>query len=152
MARCWLLTAWILFIGAQPERGHAADGARRWRNLLRNPSFESVGAKGVPVGWHWVEGKARATLTVDETEARSGERSIKIVNPTPKAPHVYSFLFQMPWARPGRPCVLSCYVKSAVPGTMWIGGGEDWQHRFPFPVVHRPGAAWAVRAAWLQRQ
>ena len=75
----------------------AGAGGRRWKNLLRNPSFEAVGPSGVPAGWHWAEGRAKASLVVDEAVARSGKRSAKIVNPTAKEPHVYSYLFQQPW-------------------------------------------------------
>ena len=113
----------------------AFAGGRRWRNVLRNPSFEAIDAKGGPVGWTWQQGRAKATAVVDETQARSGKRSVRIVNPTAKAPHVYSFLAQEAWVRPGRRYVLSCYVKSAVPGTMWIGGGPEWKVRAPFPAT-----------------
>ena len=122
-------TIGLLVICCMPA---AAEG-RRWRNLLRNASFEAVTVQGQPVAWHWAQGRAKATTTVDETVARSGKRWLKLTNPTPKAPHVYSFLAQEVWVRPGRPYVLSCYVKSAAPGTMWIGGGEQWRHRFAFP-------------------
>ena len=57
----------------------AAAGGRRWRNVLRNPSFEAVGAKGLPGGWTWQQGWAKATIVVDGAQARSGERSIRIV-------------------------------------------------------------------------
>jgi len=113
----------------------ATGGGRRWRNVLRNPSFETVDPKGMPAGWRWQQGRAKATLTIDDTVAHSGQRSVKIANPTAKAPHVYSFLAQDAWVRPGRGYVLSCYMKSAVPGTVWIGGGARWQHRFAFPAT-----------------
>jgi len=112
----------------------AAEG-QRWRNVLRNASFEEVAEKGEPVAWHWAQGRAKATATVDATVARSGKRSLKVVNPTAKEPHVYSFLGQEAWVRPGRAYVLSCYVKSGAPGTVWIGGGADWQVRAPFPAT-----------------
>ena len=114
-------------------------GGRRWRNVLRNPSFEQVDDKGMPVGWNWATGRAKAKLVMDETVARSGKRSARIVNTTPKAPHVFSFLGQNVWVRPKRDYVLSCYVRSASPGTLWIGGGMKWQHRFAFPAT---GKAW----------
>jgi len=113
---------------------HAAAAGRPWRNVLRNPGFEQVDAKGVPVGWRWSAGRAKATMTVDDAVAHSGKRSVKLVNPTARSPHVYGSLTQQQWVRPGRPYVLTCYVRSQAAGTMWIGGGARWQHRFAFPA------------------
>ncbi|NQT50814.1 beta-galactosidase, partial [bacterium] len=112
----------------------ALAGGPLWRNLLRNPSFEVVATEGTPEGWRWLEGRAKARLVVDDAVARSGRRSIKLVNPTPTAPHVYGSLVQDVWVRPGRAYVLSCYVRSAAAGAVWIGGGRRWQHRFAFPA------------------
>jgi len=92
----------------------------------------------VPVGWRWSPGKAQATLVCDETVARSGRRSVKLVNPTPRSPHVYSQLITGVRVNRGNTYTLSCYVKSAAPGTAWIGTGKKWQHRFHFP----PAADW----------
>ena len=124
----------VAAIGGFWPAASRAEGPR-WRNLLRNASFEEVTEGGEPVAWHWAQGRAKATTAVDATVARSGKRSLKLTNPTPKAPHVYSFLAQEAWVRPGRAYVLSCYVRSAVPGTMWIGGGPDWKVRAPFPAT-----------------
>ncbi len=112
----------------------SSAAGKRWRNLLRNPSFEAVAESGVPVAWVWTQGSARARLVADDTMARSGKRSVKLVNPTPRAPHVFGSLVQEQWVRPGRAYVLSCYVKSKAAGVVWIGGGKRWQHRFAFPA------------------
>ena len=103
------------------------------RNLLPNPSFEEVDA-GLPEGWRWWSGKAKAQLSVDHTVARSGKKSLRIVNPTAQAPHVCGRLATSVRLTPGGTYTLSCYVKSSQPGRAWIGSGSKWQHRFAFPA------------------
>jgi hypothetical protein len=104
------------------------------RNLLPNPSFEESEA-GQVAGWSWQPGAAKAVVTVDETVAHSGKRSLKITNPTPASPHVYGRLLTPLRLTPGRTYTLSCYVRSEDPGTAWVGTGRGWQFRFPFPVA-----------------
>jgi len=104
------------------------------RNLLPNPSFEESEGGQVAV-WSWEPGSAKATLTLDDTVAHSGRRSLRITNPTPASPHVYGRLLTPVRLTPGRTYTLSCYVRTDDPGTAWIGTGRGWQFRFPLPVA-----------------
>jgi hypothetical protein len=104
------------------------------RNLLPNPSFEAVEA-GQPAGWRWLPGAAKAEFALDTVVARSGRQSVKIVNPTPRAPNVYGRLVAGVRLTEGRTYTLSCYVKSDDPGVAWIGTGKKWEFRFAFPAA-----------------
>jgi hypothetical protein len=101
-------------------------------NLLENPTFETA-AKGVPTSWHWEGSRAKATLTVDTTVARSGKASVKITNPSARKPHVYGSLSQTVSVAPNRKYTFSCYVRADDAGTAWIGGGQKWEHRVALP-------------------
>ncbi|OGV64201.1 MAG: hypothetical protein A3K19_31515 [Lentisphaerae bacterium RIFOXYB12_FULL_65_16] len=107
----------------------------QWRNRVDNASFEAVDTSGIPSGWAWAPGKTQAQVSVDRTVARSGNSSLKIVNPTPLAPNVFARLSRRCAAMPNTDYTLSCYVKSAVVGKIWIGGGRNWEFRFPFPAA-----------------
>ncbi|HIE52640.1 MAG TPA: hypothetical protein EYP85_12865 [Armatimonadetes bacterium] len=115
------------------------QASRRERNLVPNPSFEQVRKDGTLAGWTWHSGRAQAVFTVDATVARSGQRAVKIVNPTPMSPHVYSYLDTYVALQPNTTYTLSCYVKSEAPGVAWIGGGHQWRLRFHFPAT---GGEW----------
>ena len=104
------------------------------RNLLPNASFEEASG-GLPEGWRWEAGAAQAEARVDGAGARSGERCLRIENPTPASPHVFGRLVAPVRVTEGRTYTLSCYVRSAAPGTAWIGTGTGWQFRFPFPAA-----------------
>lgn len=107
-----------------------AEAMRPQKNLVVNGSFEHV-ADGVPVGWEWLPDRAQATLAVDETIARSGERSVRLTNDTPRSPHVYSRLRTSVRLEPGETYTLSCFARSGDPGVAWIGGGDGWRIRLP---------------------
>lgn len=105
------------------------------RNLLPNPSFEEVGAGGIPVGWTWDRRNTDATCSVDRTMAHMGSCSVRITNGTPFGAHVYGSLWL---TRPiplqaGKPYTFSAWVRSRDPGAAWIGGGHDWQFRLGVP-------------------
>lgn len=102
------------------------------QNLLVNPSFENH-TKGEPDGWRWEGGAAKATVAVDTDVARSGKASLRLSNPTPKAPHVFGTLTQTVPVAPNTTYSFSCHVRSADAGVAWIGGGDKWQHRVTFP-------------------
>ena len=102
------------------------------RNLAPNPSFE-LAPKGKLLRWSCHEGRAKAAFVVDDTVARSGRRSLRIVNSAKRSPHVYSHVEQRIDVLPRRSYTLSCYVKSDDAGVAWIGGGRKWRIRFPFP-------------------
>ena len=63
-------------------------------NLLPNASFEEVEA-GRPKSWAWDRRNTDAAMTVDESVAHSGRRSLRITNSTAFAPHVYG-MFHLP--------------------------------------------------------
>src|SRR5579885_156322 len=45
-------------------------------NLVPNCSFEQVSSGGTLIGWQWDKRNTDSTCTVDETQARSGKRSL----------------------------------------------------------------------------
>ncbi|MBN2451400.1 MAG: beta-galactosidase [Lentisphaeria bacterium] len=112
----------------------AAALAQGADNLMGNASFETLDADGGPLGWRWDGGRAGAQCAVDAEVARSGTRSLRLVNGTPAAPHVYSSLMQTVRVEPNTPYTLSCYVRTDGGGKAWIGGGEAWQWRIGFPA------------------
>ncbi len=102
-------------------------------NLVPNSSFEHV-REGVPLGWSWSEGPAKATLTMDEQVAHSGNVSLHIRNATPFAPNVYSCLRTRVPVKPETTYTLSCYVRGEDPGKAWVGGGDGWRVRIYLPA------------------
>ena len=102
-------------------------------NLLENPSFEKAAGERVP-GWNWEGGAAHAMCRADLAVARSGKVSLCLMNPTPRAPNVFSSLTQTVGVSPNSRYTLSCYVKTDAGGVAWIGGGRRWQHRFSLPA------------------
>lgn len=54
-------------------------------NFVPNFSFEEVSEKML-IGWRWGKRNTDSTCTVDETQARSGKRSLKFTNNTLLAP------------------------------------------------------------------
>ena len=102
------------------------------QNLLTNPSFERFDGDR-PDSWDWTGGKANATLAVDRRVFRSGKASLRIENPSERAPHVYGSLWQNVSVAPNRAYTFSCYVRSDDAGVAWIGGGRKWEHRVSLP-------------------
>lgn len=105
-------------------------------NLIRNASFEEVGAGGVPAGWAWSPRNTDATLHIVTNHARSGKRSLFITNGTPFGAHVYGmaeYLTPIP-LQAGTRYTLSAYVYSPKPGIAWLGGGGGWQFRMRLPA------------------
>ncbi len=108
-------------------------------NLLPNYSFEKIEEKkGSParaIGWDWHHGKTDATCTVDDSQAHSGKRSLRITNNTPYGPHIYGMLKVTGdvAVKPNTTYTFSCYVKGDKIGTAWFGGGRDWIVRCAFP-------------------
>lgn len=103
-------------------------------NLLPNPSFEESDEKGLKV-WHWDPRNTDATLTVDDTLAHSGKKSIRITNTTRFGPHVFGQL-HLPGGvtvQPNTTYTFSCYVKGNKTGIAWFGGGPGWRARGHFP-------------------
>lgn len=103
------------------------------QNLLNNPSFEA-GNETAAAGWQWNGERAGATCEVDRHTARSGKASICLKNPSARKPHIYGTLWQDVNVHPNKRYTLSCYVRTEAGGIAWIGGGQKWQYRFPFPV------------------
>ena len=130
MSRAWSCSSALLVLATVT----GAQQAPTEKNLLPNSSFEES-VDGLPSEWQWNAGQAKATLALDDTVARSGLRSVKIVNQTPREPHMYGDLRTSLRVTEGRTYTLSCYVKGAQPGTAWIGTGLKWQFRFPLPAA-----------------
>lgn len=109
-------------------------------NLIANSSFEGVEG-GMPRNWAFDPRNTNATLTIDETVAHTGKRSLKFTNGTTFGAHVYGMLSYkgVLSLEPNRDYTLSCYVRSADPGIAWIGGGPEWLIRAHFP---RTGNRW----------
>ncbi len=104
-------------------------------NLLPNASFEDVNA-GVPNQWRWDRRNTDATLSIDESTAHTGRRSVRVTNSTPFGPHVYAMLFLPDGVevKPDTAYTFSCYVKSDTDiNIAWFGGGTQWLHRARFP-------------------
>ncbi|HID06210.1 MAG TPA: hypothetical protein EYP10_03585, partial [Armatimonadetes bacterium] len=109
-------------------------------NLVPNSSFEEVHGNR-PHHWMWDRRNTDATMTVDETIARSGKRSIKLTNGTPFGAHVYGW-FGLVGSIPVKPntaYTVSCYVRTEGAGIAWIGGGKRWRIRAMFPRVTTGG-------------
>jgi len=123
MQRWWLVTA--VFLLALTPVGRAA-------NLLANGSFEQA-VDGGPADWQFEAGAARAEMTTDEGAGRSGRTALKIVHRTPKAPHIFSQVYQTVPVKAATRYTLSCYVRTPEGGDVWLGGGENWQYRYAFP-------------------
>ena len=101
------------------------------RNLLEGGGFERVD-QGMPAGWRWEPGRAKAELATDEKLSHGGTRSIRLTNRTPQAPHVYGYLETAAELSPEGTYTLSCWYRSDDPGVTWIGGGRDWRLRKQF--------------------
>jgi len=109
-------------------------------NVVANSGFETLEG-GFPKGWAFDRRNTDAALTVDETTAHSGKRSLKITNGTGFGAHVYGMLSYRGGVKvePNRDYTLSCYVRGRDPGIAWIGGGPGWRIRLTFP---RTGGDW----------
>jgi hypothetical protein len=109
-------------------------------NMVGNSSFETLDG-GLPKGWVFDRRNTDATMTVDETVAHSGRRSLKLTNGTKFGAHVYGMLSYLGGVavEPNSDYTVSCYVRSEDPGIAWIGGGPRWTIRTRFP---RTGGDW----------
>lgn len=119
-------------------------------NLLRNGSFEEIEGEW-PAGWRWDRRNTQATMTVDETRAHSGRRSVKLTNPTPFGPHVYGqLLYAEPVpVKPNTQYTISAYVLVESPGIAWVGGAKDWRVRAAFPSQPTGGQWVRVKRTWI---
>ncbi|MBI3920103.1 MAG: carbohydrate binding domain-containing protein, partial [Armatimonadetes bacterium] len=114
-------------------------GARTRKNLVYNSGFE-LENNGLPEGWQWSEGKAKARLKVDHSVSHSGHSSAKLTNPSPEAPQVYGLLRQTIQLQAGQTYTLSCYVHSSPASSRvslvgaWFGGGHQWLLRKVLPA------------------
>lgn len=75
-------------------------------NLLLNNSFEQVNSDGEPDNW-FVGG--RMNVSVDATQAKSGNRSLKIAGPLPDEHYIFNNSFTL---KPNTPYKLSGYIKT----------------------------------------
>ncbi|MCX7597463.1 MAG: carbohydrate binding domain-containing protein, partial [Armatimonadetes bacterium] len=119
-------------------------------NLLRNGSFEELEGEW-PASWRWDRRNTQATMTVDETRAHSGRRSVKLANPTAFGPHVYGqLLYAQPvTVKPNTQYTISAYVLVDSPGIAWVGGAKDWRIRAAFPMLPT-GDRWVcVKRTWI---
>ncbi len=120
-----------------PQPGHPVMELRPIElkpNLLPNASFETV--EGTTAQhWVWGAGPTDATLTVDQTVAHSGTRSVHLTNSTPFAPHIFGMLSLAGGmaVKPDTVYTFSCYVKGEQTGVAWFGGGQHWNVRAHFP-------------------
>ncbi len=108
-------------------------------NLLPNPSFEETTRDGAPVRWRFADQGAGAQMTVDESVAHTGERSVRLTNPHALEPHVYGTLWCTVPVRPNTRYTLSLYARSEDPGRAWFGGGPGWSIRQP---IEATGQQW----------
>lgn len=119
-------------------------------NLLRNGSFEELEGEW-PAGWRWDKRNTQATMTVDDTRAHSGRRSVKLTNPTPFGPHVYGqLLYADPvQVKPNTQYTISAYVLVESPGIAWVGGAAGWRVRAAFPSQPTGGQWVCVKRTWI---
>jgi len=110
------------------------EPARVGENLLKNGSFEEIAGKW-PAHWRWDRRNTGATMTIDDTRAHLGKRSIKLTNPTPFHAQVYAqFLYAHPVkVKPNTTYTVSAYVLVESPGIAWVGGATRWRVRVQFP-------------------
>jgi hypothetical protein len=109
-------------------------------NLVPNSSFEEISDNHLRY-WRWDRRNTDATMAIDETIARSGKRSIKIMNGTSFGPHVYGWFGLVDGipVKPNTTYTISCYVRTEGAGVAWIGGGRGWRVRTRFPRVTTGG-------------
>lgn len=144
-----LILGAILLVRASPAGAREGEdtppvesGKPVWRiepmvikpNLLPNASFEEVEAGG-PKSWSWDRRNTDAALTIDDSVAHSGRRSLRITSSTPFAPHVYAMLHLAGGVavKPNTAYTFSCYVRGSHIGLAWFGGGREWLQRGRFP-------------------
>lgn len=103
------------------------------KNLADNYSFEQHATS--PNGYIWDKRNTDSTCEIDIKTAHSGTNSLKLTNKTPFGAHVYGMLTASSpiVMEAGKPYTLSAWVKSSEPGTVWIGGGNNWQFRMGIP-------------------
>ncbi len=116
----------------------------RRENLVPNSSFEIV--DGVrPKFWMLDKRNTDAAMTIDDTVAHSGQRSIKFTNGTPFGAQVYGWFGVVGGIRvkPDTPYTVSAFVMSQNPGTAWVGGATGWRVRCQF---------YPTRGKWVRVQ
>ena len=106
-------------------------------NLLENPSFEKAAGERVP-GWNWEGGAAHAMCRADLAVARSGKVSLCLMNPTPRAPNVFSSSRRL-WAFRPKPYTLSCTSRPTRAASL-DRGGRRWQTPL-FPAAKTEGGS-----------
>lgn len=101
-------------------------------NSINNPGFESGNLQ--PWGWG-VNKDAKAKVTIDQTEAHSGNYSLKLTNDSNYTPNVFGILRQrISNLKPNTHYTLSAWVKATEAGRGWIGGGPGWKIRLRYPT------------------
>ena len=108
--------------------------------LLKNGSFETGPAGGIPDNWHFARsGNAEAAFQLDGTEAANGKRSLLISNGSTRSPNVYGSLHQVTRLKPGVSYELTGKLKgrNAAPVLFCIGKG--WNTRLR---PETPGPEW----------
>ncbi|MCE5216005.1 hypothetical protein LLH03_03135, partial [bacterium] len=102
-------------------------------NLVANDDFEVASRFEA---WHWVAtDPTRATVTLDESVAHSGQRSARFHSELPHAPNVYGGLSQVvKGITPGSQCLIRLWAKGTKVGVVWFGGGPEWKARRGLPT------------------
>lgn len=119
------LAGFALWIPAQAE----ALGP----NLLANDGFEVASRFEA---WRWgATDPTRATVTLDESVAHSGQRSARFHSDLPHAPNVYGGLSQVVRGiTPGSQYLIRLWAKGTKVGIVWFGGGPEWKARKGLPT------------------
>ncbi|MDF2939347.1 MAG: hypothetical protein K0Q90_4720, partial [Paenibacillaceae bacterium] len=81
-------------------------------------------------------GAVSGEYVVDDTVSRSGSKSLKMVNRTPKAPNVYLRVWQNMTLKPNTTYTFKAWVKadSLVGQNAWFPGGPGWLWRTKAPA------------------
>jgi hypothetical protein len=109
-----------------------AAAAQAGRNLVVNGSFEFT-ADGLPLGWSWSAGKAKGSMQLRTAGGVDGANYVRITNPTPTQAHHFSHLSTAVTVKPDTDYTLTAYLRGAVPGGGFLGGGPGWKTRFGLP-------------------
>ena len=127
-------TPFVAVLPLEPGQARLALAPMRQSpNLAPNSSFESVHGNR-PEFWMFDERNTDATMTIDDTIAHSGQRSVKLTNGTRFCPQVYGWFGAVKGiaVKPCTPYTVSAYVRSDDPGTAWVGGAQRWRLRCRF--------------------
>ena len=127
-------TPFVAVLPLEPGQARLALAPMRQNpNLAPNSSFESVHGNR-PESWMFDKRNTDATMTIDDTIAHSGQRSVKLTNGTRFCPQVYGWFGAVKGiaVKPSTPYTVSAYVRSDDPGTAWVGGAQRWRLRCRF--------------------